>query len=206
MRPVESEDGDLCWSMQIHLLLFLFPRHSKRMGVFCVSNSHCFQQVGCFRRFWCRPGKCCQRRGNLLLLLKCYPFNARLLILSNQPQISHICWTSLKLSWIYNTISSISIPFMPKAAVFYFQLKIFSMLSCCKCEPQISNMINSSNQVDKPTLLYPHSLHPTQAGLAEAHHRLRTFKTSVSSEVQGVTNTEVPWLLLCLGWIHGYRL
>jgi len=29
-----------------------------------------------------------------------------------------------------------------------------------------------------------------QAGLAEAHHRLRTFKTSVSSEVQGVTNTE----------------
>lgn len=98
------------------------------------------------------------------------------------------------------------IPFMPKAAVFYFQLKIFSMLSCCKCEPQISNMINSSNQVDKPTLLYPHSLHPTQAGLAEAHHRLRTFKTSVSSEVQGVTNTEVPWLLLCLGWIHGYRL
>ena len=29
-----------------------------------------------------------------------------------------------------------------------------------------------------------------QAGLAEAHHRLRTFKNSVSSEVQGVTNTE----------------
>jgi len=29
-----------------------------------------------------------------------------------------------------------------------------------------------------------------QAGLAEAHHRLRTFKTSVSSDVQGVTNTE----------------
>ena len=30
----------------------------------------------------------------------------------------------------------------------------------------------------------------TQAGLAEAHHRLRTFKNSVSSEVQGVTNSE----------------
>ena len=26
--------------------------------------------------------------------------------------------------------------------------------------------------------------------MAEAHHRLRTFKNSVSSEVQGVTNTE----------------
>ncbi|CAK9020345.1 unnamed protein product [Durusdinium trenchii] len=29
-----------------------------------------------------------------------------------------------------------------------------------------------------------------QAGLSEAHHRLRTFKNSVSSDVQGVTNTE----------------
>lgn len=29
-----------------------------------------------------------------------------------------------------------------------------------------------------------------EAGLAEAHNRLRTFKNSVSADVQGVTNTE----------------
>lgn len=53
-----------------------------------------------------------------------------------------------------------------------------------------------------------------QAGLAEAHHRLRTFKNSVSSEVQGVTNTEdgewVTWEGFCGGKIRwmgmGYDL
>lgn len=36
-----------------------------------------------------------------------------------------------------------------------------------------------------------------QAGLAEAHHRLRTFKASVSQEVQETSNTEdtsVSWM------------
>ena len=92
----------------------------------------------------------------------CSAIPSKLFILSNQPP--NTCWTSLKLSRIYNAISSISIPFMPNAGVFYFHLKIFSMLSCCKCESQISNMINSSWKTSGPQP--GRQAHPTVPPLA----------------------------------------
>lgn len=194
--------------MQIHLLLFFVPTSLQADGRFLWVQLSLFPAGRVLQEILVQAGQMLPASGKPAPAAEVLSLQCKIVdTLQPTPNIpKYLLDLSQAFLNFYNAISSISIPFMPKAAVFYFQLKIFSMLSCCKCEPQISNMINSSNQVGKPTLLYFHSLHPTQAGLAEAHHRLRTFKTSVSSEVQGVTNTEVPWLLLCLGWIHGYRL